>query len=399
VKIVLLTYLYPSYKNEPKSSVTYAIHYFVKEWVKQAVEVKVYSFRNYYPYVFSIFKTGRYKRKFAQIEHFQLDDVQVTRIPIKKVPKIPISDKLAIKVANKIKDLLSNDKFTPNIVLSHGAFPSALIAQKLAQTINTNLVICFHDSDIRLLSKKKFFNRSKEFLHYASGFVYRSEKIKKSSNNVFGHIAQNKHSFVVYSGIHGNLIIDGKTLTKKIQKKDKINILTVGTLIKLKNIDILILAFSKVQKIANLTLTIIGEGPEKKKLKNLINRLNIQDSVELIGQVDRSTVIEYMRKADIFALVSSPETFGLVYLEAMANGCITIGSRGEGIDGVIQDNFNGFLCTPDPEELALLLKRVINLSQNEKKRILSNAYKTVINMTDEKVARDYLYYLKFLSSS
>ena len=42
-------------------------------------------------------------------------------------------------------------------------------------------------------------------------------------------------------------------------------------------------------------------------------------------------------------MISQGEAFGLVYLEAMARGCITIASRGEGFDGIIKDGINGFL--------------------------------------------------------
>lgn len=44
---------------------------------------------------------------------------------------------------------------------------------------------------------------------------------------------------------------------------------------------------------------------------------------------------------------SYPEGFGIVYLEAMASGCVTIGTKGEGIDGFIRDGENGFLVPPD----------------------------------------------------
>ena len=43
------------------------------------------------------------------------------------------------------------------------------------------------------------------------------------------------------------------------------------------------------------------------------------------------------------------KTFGLVYLEAMARGCITVASRDEGFDGIIQDGVNGFLCKSGDE--------------------------------------------------
>ena len=45
---------------------------------------------------------------------------------------------------------------------------------------------------------------------------------------------------------------------------------------------------------------------------------------------------------NVWIMISKNETFGLVYLEAMARGCITIGSRNQGIDGVINHGVNGF---------------------------------------------------------
>ena len=58
----------------------------------------------------------------------------------------------------------------------------------------------------------------------------------------------------------------------------------------------------------------------------------------------REEVIRQMDNHDVFVMISRNETFGLVYLEAMARGCITIASRNEGFDGVIEHGVNGFLC-------------------------------------------------------
>ena len=74
--------------------------------------------------------------------------------------------------------------------------------------------------------------------------------------------------------------------------------------------------------------------------------LGLESCVYFEGEKAREQVLHLMEESDIFVLVSSPETFGLVYVEAMAKGCITIGSKGEGIDGVIVNNENGYLCTP-----------------------------------------------------
>ena len=55
-------------------------------------------------------------------------------------------------------------------------------------------------------------------------------------------------------------------------------------------------------------------------------------------------------------MISKEETFGLVYLEAMSMGCITIASKNEGMEGIIIDGENGFLCTAgDDDELASII--------------------------------------------
>ena len=79
------------------------------------------------------------------------------------------------------------------------------------------------------------------------------------------------------------------------------------------------------------------------------------------------------------------------YLEAMAVGCIPVASRGEGFDGIIIDGENGFLCAAgDSQELASIIKKIRNLSDEEKLRIINKAIETAVNMTDSAVARHYL---------
>ena len=85
----------------------------------------------------------------------------------------------------------------------------------------------------------------------------------------------------------------------------------------------------------------------------------------------------------------------MVYLEAMARGCITIASRDEGFDGIIRDGVNGFLCKAgDEAELASILKRIKEMPQEELHRISDNAVSTAHELTDERVAKDYLNHLK-----
>ena len=90
-------------------------------------------------------------------------------------------------------------------------------------------------------------------------------------------------------------------------------------------------------------------------------------------------------------MISSNESFGLVYIEAMAAGCITVASRNEGMDGIIVDGVNGFLCESNNEdELIEILRRINTLSLHDKIKISQNAVLTAKAYTDHKASKEYI---------
>jgi glycogen synthase len=98
-----------------------------------------------------------------------------------------------------------------------------------------------------------------------------------------------------------------------------------------------------------------------------------------------------MDKTEVFIMVSDNETFGLVYLEAMSRGCIVIASKNGGMDGIIKNGVNGFLCEQGNEnELYKILKKIKGMSIEEKKSISENGIKTSSNFKDSHVAQNYL---------
>ena len=72
-------------------------------------------------------------------------------------------------------------------------------------------------------------------------------------------------------------------------------------------------------------------------------------------------------------------------------GCITIASRNEGMEGIIEDGENGFLCKAgDEHELAEIIKKINDMPQADLNRISENAKQTAMRLTDANVARCYL---------
>ena len=139
------------------------------------------------------------------------------------------------------------------------------------------------------------------------------------------------------------------------------------------------------------TLTVVGGGPEEDSLKALVRDINAGEKVVFTGRVPREEVLKRMGDAQVFTLISHGETYGMVYIEAMLQGCLTIASKGEGFDGIIQDGVNGFICEPgDQQELEKVYKRIAEMTTEERNKIGQAAIDTAIHYSEREVAERYL---------
>lgn len=94
-------------------------------------------------------------------------------------------------------------------------------------------------------------------------------------------------------------------------------VVSVSGLRPIKRQDALIRA---VAEMPGVRLRIIGDGPDRSALAGLIALLGVSDRISLLGQLDRSAIAAEFADADVFALPSEQETFGVVHVEAMASG-------------------------------------------------------------------------------
>ena len=138
-------------------------------------------------------------------------------------------------------------------------------------------------------------------------------------------------------------------------------------------------------------LNYIGEGQQLSVIRQEMADKQLQQQVSILGRIPRDKIVEEYDKADCMVMISRGEAYGLVYLEVMARGCITIASRNEGFDGVIIDGENGFLCKAgDAHELAVVIRRINALTADERQAISERAIETAKRLTDEKAARLYV---------
>ena len=95
-------------------------------------------------------------------------------------------------------------------------------------------------------------------------------------------------------------------------------------------------AFQEVNaEINDWKLLIIGEGPEKKKIKNLIEKSNLKDKVSLMGTISREEVADELTTSKIYLINSIQEGLPKSLIEAMASGCACISSDAGECESVI----------------------------------------------------------------
>lgn len=124
-------------------------------------------------------------------------------------------------------------------------------------------------------------------------------------------------------------------------------LLYVGRLDPLKGIDRLISALSQLKHREHLRLLVVGgdgrEAAEFLRLKELSQRLGLENAVTFMGRVDHNLLPDYYSAADLMVLPSHTESFGLVGLEALACGTPVVSTRVGAMDQIVRNGETGFL--------------------------------------------------------
>ncbi len=133
-----------------------------------------------------------------------------------------------------------------------------------------------------------------------------------------------------------------------------------GNLIQRKGYDLLLRALAEVRgRDLDCSLTVIGDGEEAEPLRELTRSLGLEENVRFLGRLTRAAMAEEYRDADAFTLASRLETFGVVYIEAMAAGLPVIATACGGPEDFVSHD-NGILVpAEDAAALADAMERMI----------------------------------------
>ncbi|MDO8743213.1 MAG: glycosyltransferase, partial [Candidatus Azambacteria bacterium] len=158
-------------------------------------------------------------------------------------------------------------------------------------------------------------------------------------------IAKAEKIVTIYNGLDfGNLnFLPKKEAQNFLGLTGNIIVGTIANLYKNKGLEYLIYAAAKIKN-PELKFIVIGDGPEKENLKQLIGEIHLENSVFLTGYIDNA--YQYLKAFDIFTLPSVKEGQPWTILEAMAADVPIVATNIAGIPEMLENEKSGLLVEP-----------------------------------------------------
>lgn len=395
--ILILTHEYSS-DTKPNERWTKVVSYFAKEWAKEnrvIVVVDSSKFPKFY-YLFGglLRWVAKHNSKDPALitdqtwrKNFEFNDgeIKVYNRPMLKF--FPHGKYYRFHINRQVNDIISilaENNFNPDIIDGHWLNPQIDLIPELGKYYGAKTALVLHREAV---SPQYYTKSIEQKLNCIDKIGCRS---KTGAMALYDNLSLREMPFTCSSGIPDRFV-ENAISDKTIFSNSQIQIVTVSRLMDWKCIDAAIEGIDTALRGKDYNYVIIGDGPEKEKLQTMINDRGITDKVHLIGKIPREQVLERLKVSDFFVLISKRETFGLVYLEAMLQGCIAIGSENGGIDGIIEHGKNGFLVPEgDSGALSQCINSICSLNADDMQDISQNAITTAVDYTDSKVAARYL---------
>lgn len=280
-----------------------------------------------------------------------------------------------------------------DLMHAYTLFTDGNTAYELSRKYGIPYVVAIRSTDLQFFKYRPYLKkRGLEILNNASKVFFLSDTTRSF---VIEHYVPNQMREKIYqkSKVIPNGIDDfwlnncyAEREYEEIQKRlnsKKINVVCVSQIIKRKNIPFLQRSIMSLNKQGwDIHLTVIGKVVNKREFARIIKDQN----TTYVDPIPKEKLIEYYRAADLFALPSKGETFGLVYAEAMSQGLPVIYSKDEGFDGQFPEGVVGYHVNPnDPLDIVMQLKKLCN----EYERISIACSRKCKNFLWDDIARTY----------
>jgi len=268
------------------------------------------------------------------------------------LPKTSLMFKSFNKRMDKLYKEILKTEGKVDIIHAHSAFWGGIAGAFISEKYNIPLVITEHSS----LKHAKYVKESYK------KYIYKAYENADCLIAVGNGLKKEMQGYVDRPIEVINNIVDlGLFYIDKEIKNKEFEFFSCAFLEEGKGMENLIRAFAEGFRGEKVGLKIGGDGSLKLLLEKLIEELNMEGQIKLLGALSREEVSKEMRRCDAFALPSEHETFGVVYIEALACGKPVIGAYNGGAEDIIKED-NGILAkNKDVEDLT---KALIKIKEN-----------------------------------
>lgn len=299
-----------------------------------------------------------YERPFRLKE---ADGIVYHQIPLREFPLFP-SPLFTLETVAKLVQILQ--ECSPGIIHVHYTLPysiAALQARSISGLEHIKLVTTIHGTDISTWGRDKLMQPLIRYgLEKSDAVTAVSHSLRKEAAALLE--LQESSISVIYNFIdveRYNMQPDPELRSRLAPGGEKI-IMHISNFRPVKRVPDLIRAFARLSRErSDIVLVLVGEGAEKAPVEEMVRQLGLISRVRFMGsKVDPAPLLAV---ADLLALPSEKESFGLVALEAMACGVPVVATNTGGLPEVVKDGEWGFLVpVNDSHALAAAMGRLLD---------------------------------------
>lgn len=342
MRVLMISHIYPSRMDSVYGSF---VHSQVKALQEQGCAVQVMAPTALAPFPLYVLK-DKWRRFHETPRQDNYQGVDVVYPRIIRTPGAALFELSGLNYYYALKGLvLERHQERPyDLIHAQVAYPDGWAAARLAEELNLPLVLTLHGQELQKIVNwsAKLKRLVQDTLAQAAAVVVPSVKMQALARQ---HGVEDARLHLVYNGLDP---LPPADLPRDI--KEKIRgaqvLLSVGRLEREKGFQYNIQALHILrEKHPELVYLLVGDGAYRRNLEEEVKSLDLADRVIFVGYQPREKVGAFYANSHVFSMPSKDESFGIVYLEAMAAGLPVIATEGEGIAPLLEENAVGRLVT------------------------------------------------------
>ncbi len=307
-----------------------------------------------------------------------IHEVDIASYPLFKYPPY------ALNLAATLADIHEAHHF--DLIHAHYAVPhaaSAFLAKHILRSEKLKVITTLHGTDITLVGADKSFYRVIKFsIEESDGITAVSNFLKDRTIREFDITRDIRviHNFVETKHVAQN---KEECAREKYAPNGEKILMHASNFRPVKRVSDVIRIFDRVQKEIPAKLLLVGEGPERMFVQQLVKDLGLTDHVWFLGQQDYIEPV--LKCADLFLLPTEQESFGLVALEAHNCGVPVIGANTGGLPEVVINGETGFLLPVG--EIGMMAEKALAILKDEQlnSKLKHNARERAVNHFDREL--------------